>query len=369
MDHLGAALDEVDTPALVVDLDQMESNIETMARLGRDLDLALRPHIKSHKIPDLARWQMEAGAVGITCQKLGEAEVMADAGLTDITIAYPIIGTPKLRRLTDLAQRVRVTTLVDSFDGARPLSEAAASAGITLDTLVEVDDGYHRCGLPPESVLPLARAVAEELPGVRFVGILAYEGHLYDLTDRGAVIREARRSYSLMGEVAEQVREAGIPVDRVSVGASTTAEAAAEHPAVTELRPGSYIFNDRYQMSMGAVGVEDCALFVLATVVSCPARDRAVIDAGSKALTWSPPLGADGYGLILGHEDSMIDRLADEHGIISVPEHARPFSIGERVRVIPNSHPPVVNAFSELVGDRDGRVEVVWPIAARGKMQ
>ena len=369
MDQLGAPLDEVDTPALIVGLDQMESNIDAMAGLGRDLDLALRPHIKSHKIPELARRQMEAGAVGITCQKLGEAEVMADAGLPDITIAYPIIGTPKLRRLTDLAQRARITTLVDSFEGARPLSEAATSAGITLDTLVEVDDGYHRCGLPPGNVLPLGRAVAEELPGLRFVGILAYEGHLYDLTNRSTVTREAGRSYNLIGEVAERLREAGIPVDRVSVGASATAGAAAQHPAVTELRPGSYIFNDRYQMSMGAVGVEGCALFVLATVVSCPARDRAVIDAGSKALTWSPPIGADGYGLILGHEESTIERLADEHGIISVPDQARPFAIGERVRVIPNSHPPVVNSFSELVGFRDDRVEVVWPIAARGKMQ
>ena len=360
---------DVDTPALIVDLDLMASNIEAMAELGRDGGLAIRPHIKSHKVPELALMQMEAGAVGITCQKLGEAEVMADAGLADITVAYPIIGAPKLRRLTDLARRIRVTTLVDSMEGAKPLSDAAASAGITLDTLVEVDDGYHRCGVPPEQVLPLARAVAQELPGLRFAGILAYEGHIYDLTDRGVLLREARRSYDVMREVAERVRDAGIPVERVSVGASATARAAADHPAVTELRPGSYIFNDRYQVSMGAVGVEHCALSVLATVVSVPAPHRAIIDVGSKGLSWSPPIGADGYGLILGHEQATIARLADEHGIISIPEAARPFSIGERVRVIPNSHPPVVNAFSELLGYRNDRIDAVWPIAASGRMQ
>jgi D-serine deaminase-like pyridoxal phosphate-dependent protein len=211
--------------------------------------------------------------------------------------------------------------------------------------------------------------VAHDLPGLRFVGILAYEGHIYDLTDRNAVLREVRRSYDLMGEVAGRLRGANIPVTRVSVGASATARAAADHPAITELRPGSYIFNDRYQVSMGAASVEECALSVLATVVSVPARDRAIIDVGSKGLSWSPPVGADGYGLILGHEEATIARLADEHGIVSVPEGTRPFSIGERVRVVPNSHPPVVNAFSELLGYRSDRVDVVWPIAARGRMQ
>ena len=345
----GTGLDDIDTPALIVDLDRMASNIEAMARLGRDGDLALRPHVKSHKIPELALLQMEAGAVGITCQKLGEAEVMADAGLSDITIAY---------RSSELGSSVgdatsrsgRLTTLVDSMEGARPLSEALSADGITLDTLVEVDDGYHRCGVRPEDALTLVRAVAHDLPGLRFVGILAYEGHIYDLTDRIAVLREARRSYDLMGEVVERLRAADIHVERVSVGASATARAAADHPAVTELRPGSYIFNDRYQVSMGAASVEECALCVLATVVSVPTADRAIIDVGSKGLSWSPPVGADGYGLILAHEEATIARLADEHGILSVPEGARPFSIGERVRVIPNSHPPVVNAFSELLG-------------------
>ena len=365
----GTGLDDIDTPALIVDLERMASNIEAMARLGRDGDLALRPHVKSHKIPELALLQMEAGAVGITCQKLGEAEVMADAGLSDITIAYPIIGARKLRRLTDLAHRACLTTLVDSMEGARPLSEALSADGITLDTLVEVDDGYHRCGVRPEDALSLARAVADELPGLCFAGILSYEGQIYDLTDRSAVLGEARRSYDVMGEVAERLRGASIPVDRVSVGASATARAAADHPAVTELRPGSYIFNDRYQVSMGAASVEECALCVLATVVSVPTADRAIIDVGSKGLSWSPPVGADGYGLILAHEEATIARLADEHGILSVPEGARPFSIGERVRVIPNSHPPVVNAFSELLGYRSERVDVVWPIAARGRMQ
>lgn len=369
MEARGTPLNEIDTPALVVDLDRMDANLYAMAGIGRDRGLALRPHIKSHKVPELAWRQMRAGAVGITCQKLGEAEVMAEAGLTDITIAYPIIGRRKLVRLMALARRVNVTTLVDSVEGARPLSEAAASEGLTLDTLVEVDDGYHRGGLPPEDVLPLARAVAEDMRGLRFVGLLAYEGHLYDHVDRAEVMAEARRAYDMMGEVADRLRDADIVVERVSVGTSATARIAADHPAITELRPGSYIFNDRYQVSMGAVEPDDCALTVLATVVSRPADNRAIIDAGSKALSWSPPIGAEGFGLILGHEDATIDRLADEHGIVSVPGTGPPFSIGECVRVIPNSHPPVVNAFDEMVGYRNDVVDVVWPIAARGKMR
>jgi D-serine deaminase-like pyridoxal phosphate-dependent protein len=362
-------MQDVDTPALVVNLDQMEKNIAAMASFGRTHDLAIRPHIKSHKIPELAWKQVKAGAVGITCQKLGEAEVMADAGLSDILVSYPIIGPLKLRRLMDLAQRVSVTTLVDSLAGAAPLSAAAQAEGLTLDVVVEVDDGYHRCGVPPEEVPPLARAVAHELRGLRFVGILAYEGHIYDLASRDAIRRAALESYDLMGRVADALRADGIPPERVSVGASSIAYLAAEHPAVTELRPGTYIFNDRSQLSIGAATVDECALFVLATVVSVPAQDRAIIDAGTKALTFSPIAGVSGYGQIVGHEESAIARLADEHGIIEVPDGARPFHVGERVMVIPNSHAPVVNAFSDLIGMRNDSVECVWQIAARGRMQ
>src|SRR4029450_6160494 len=156
--------------------------------------------------------------------------------------------------------------------------------------------------------------VARGAPALVCAGTLAYEGHIYDLTDRSAVLREAARSYDIMGEVAARLRAADLHFERVSVGASATARAAADHPAITELRPGSYIFNDRYQVSMGSVSDEECALSVLATVVSVPAPDRAIIDVGSKGLSWSPPVGADGYGLILGHEEATIARLADEHG-------------------------------------------------------
>jgi D-serine deaminase-like pyridoxal phosphate-dependent protein len=365
----GSQLDQIDTPALIVDLDRIEANIAAMAALARAHDLALRPHAKAHKIPDLARRQVQAGAVGITCQKLGEAEVMAAAGLTDILVACQIVGAIKVQRLLALARRVRLTTVVDSVEGARPLSDAARANGMVVDTLLEVDVGYHRCGVPPDEVAGLARALTSDCPGLRIRGLMAYEGHIYKLDGAAQVDRATRRAYDLLGDAAARLRAAGVAVECVSVGASAGARVAAAHPAVTELRAGSYIFNDLYQVRMGHVTADDCALSVLATVISARTPDHAVIDAGAKALTFAELPGASGYGLIRGHESAVIDRLADEHGIISVPPGAPPFRVGERVMIVPNDGSVVVNSFSELVGIRAGRVERVWSIAARGCMQ
>ncbi len=365
----GTHIDEIDTPALIIDLDTMEANITAMADLARRHGVALRAHAKGHKVPDLAWRQVRAGAVGIACQKLSEAEVMADTGLPDILIPYPIIGPIKIRRLLDLARRTHLTTVVDSLEGAGPISEAAVAAGMVIDTMLEVDSGYHRCGVSPDDALGIAQTIAHDLPGLRFRGVMAYEGHVYGLERPDDVVRAARASYDVLGAVADRLRDAGLPVECVSAGSSVSAEAAAAHPAITELRAGGYVFNDRSVVLLGGATQRQCSLTVLATVVSKRGTDHAVIDAGSKALSLATLSMVPGFGLLLGHEDAVLRKLADEHGMIAVPEGARPFSIGERVRIIPNEHATVVTQFPELVGVRGDRVECVWPIAARGLMQ
>jgi D-serine deaminase-like pyridoxal phosphate-dependent protein len=365
----GSTLTEIDTPALVVDLEQMDANIAGMANLTCGTGTDLRPHAKTHKIPALAWRQIEAGAVGITCQKLGEAEIMVDAGLDDILVTFPIVGPLKIARLLHLARRAHMTTVVDSLAAARPLSQAAEAQAMTLDTLIEVDVGYRRCGVSADEAPDLARSLVEACPGLRVRGVLAYEGHLYNLAGSGEVAAAATAAYDLLGEVANRLRDLDIPMECVSVGASAAVETAVRHPAITELRAGSYIFNDRAQVMMGGATEDQCALTVLTTVVSAPTRDRAVIDAGAKALTFTTLPGVEGYGCIRNHEDAVLDRLSDEHGMISAPSGGKSFAIGERLQIVPNSGSVVINEFSDLIGVRAGVVECVWAIAARGRMQ
>jgi D-serine deaminase-like pyridoxal phosphate-dependent protein len=365
----GISIDEVDTPSLIVDLDVLEANIERMAVFTRRHNVLMRAHIKSHKIPAIAQLQMRAGAAGIVCQKLGEAELMADAGLADILVPYPIIGPIKVRRLIDLARRVHFTTTVDSREGAGALSAAAQAAGLTIDTMLEIDNGYHRCGVAPEDAAAFVREIVESMPGLRFKGLMGYEGHVYSLSRPDDVEREARRAFDVLANVADTIRADGIPIEVVSTGSSVSFRAAANHPAVTEIRVGGYVFGDRSVVMLGGATQDECSLFVLATVVSKRGSDHAVVDAGAKALSLATLDGIPGFGLILGHEEAEIARIADEHGMIRIPAGGRPFTIGERVMILPNEHTVVVNQFSDLVGVRAGRVETVWPIAGRGLMQ
>lgn len=362
----GTSFEELDTPALIVDLDRMEANIGAMAALAADAGTYLRPHAKAHKIPALAWKQIKAGACGITCQKLGEAEVMADAGIQNILVAMPIVGPIKIARLLQLARRCHITTVVDSLAAAQHLSTAAQD-GAPIDTLIEVDVGYRRCGVSSVGVLDLAKSLQETCPMLRIRGVLAYEGHLYDLSGDD-VVSAAASAYDLLGSVADRLRAAGIPIECVSVGASSAARIAVQHPAITEIRAGSYIFHDRAQIAMGGATEGECALTILATVVSAPTEERVVIDSGAKAVTPTALTGIRGYGSIRGYDSAVLDRLSDEHGMITVL-HGRGPAVGERLQIIPNSGSGVVNQFSELIGVRGGVVECVWPIAAQGRMQ
>lgn len=344
-------IEDLETPAAVVDLARLQANI---SRLQAHLDrhgIANRPHIKTHKIPAIAQMQMRAGAVGITCQKLSEAEVMAEAGINDIFIPYNIIGEAKLARLMKLARQVRVQVTADSAYTARGLSEAAVQAGIALPVLVEFDSGLNRCGVQtPAQAAALAQEIAG-LPGLSFAGLMCYPS-----TEQvGPFVREARRLLA----------EEGLAVETVSGGGSPLAWRAQEFPEVTEHRAGTYVYGDRYCMAHGANTLEQCALTVITTVVSRPTAERGILDAGSKTLS-SDQMGLDGYGLILEYPQAVIYRLSEEHGHVDFSACPQKPAIGERLTVIPNHACAVGNLFNEMVGARDGRVEVVWPVAARG---
>jgi D-serine deaminase-like pyridoxal phosphate-dependent protein len=344
-------LDDLETPVPVVDIDRLEANI---ARLQTYLDshgIANRPHIKTHKIPEIARMQMDAGASGITCQKVSEAEVMAKAGFKDILIPYNILGEPKLNRLMALAKKVTVSVTADSAVVVRGLSKAAQRAELTLTVLIECDTGLHRCGVQsPQEAAELARLICSS-PGLNFGGLMTYPTS--EATD--LFVKETRAS----------LEKDGIPIERVSGGGTPSMWQAHLHPEVTEHRAGIYVYGDRLTLRAGAVTLDTCALRVHATVVSRPTAERGILDAGSKSLS-SDLHGLEGYGHICEYPDAKIYALAEEHGHVdfSACEH-RP-EIGERVSIIPNHCCMVSCLFDEVVGVRGDRVEVVWKVAARG---
>ena len=342
---------ELETPVPVVDLDILQANI---LRLQAYLDkhgIANRPHIKTHKIPAIAQMQMDAGAVGITCQKLSEAEVMADAGFKDIFLPYNIIGTGKLARLIALAAKITLSVTADSAFVTRGLSSAAQAAGLTLTVLVECDTGAERCGVQsPQQAAELARLIAS-LPGLRFGGLMTYP----NTNSLGEFVRATRALLAADG----------LTVERVSGGGTPTMWDAHSIPELTEHRAGIYVYGDRLTLRSGAVQPEDCSLRVLTTIVSRPTPERGIVDAGSKSLS-TDLHGLDGYGLVCEYPEAKIYALSEEHGHIDFSACINKPEIGERLSIIPNHCCVVSNLFDEVVGVRGEQVEVVWKVAARG---
>ncbi|HEX9653567.1 MAG TPA: D-TA family PLP-dependent enzyme [bacterium] len=357
----------LDTPALLIDLDRLEANIAGMAALAKRHGVNLRPHTKTHKCPEIAKMQIAAGATGITCAKLGEAEVMAAAGVEDILIANEIIGEPKFKRLIDLSKQATICVAVDSVFGARSLIAALAPANQTLDIVIEINCGQNRGGvLPGEETLRLAKPIIQSKQ-LQLRGLMTHGGHAYNESSREGIEKIGREEGRVMVETAELLRKNGIPIETVSVGSTPAAQYCASAAGVTEIRPGTYVFYDLTQVDLFACNLEDCALTVLATVISCPGKNRAVIDAGKKALTSDPRgrAGKDGgYGWIV-EKQVIINRLSEEHGVI---ESDAQFEIGEKVRIIPNHACVVVNMFDQIYGIRDGQVKQVFKIAGRGRM-
>jgi D-serine deaminase-like pyridoxal phosphate-dependent protein len=345
---------QLETPVAIVDLDNLEANIAGLQRYLDEYGLVNRPHMKTHKIPEIAHMQLDAGAVGITCQKIGEAEVMAQAGIRDIFLPYNIIGQAKLERLMRLAQRTRLSVTADSEFTVRGLSAAAKGVGLEMPVLVEFDSGIGRCGVQsPQEAADLARSIARS-SGLHFAGLMTYPSN--DKTD--PFVRETKA----------QLEPDGLAVEWVSGGGTPNMWQAHTHLEVTEHRAGMYIYGDRYTLRSGAMQLEDCALKVITTVVSRPTADRGILDGGSKTFS-SDLLGLEGHGLILEYPEAVIFGQSEEHGHTDFSRCQRKPEIGERVTVIPNHCCVVSNLFERIVGVRQDQVEVIWPVAARGKLQ
>ena len=351
-------VEDLDTPCAVVDLDAMEANLRRCQSYLDRSGLALRPHIKTHKIPEFAHLQLKLGARGINCQKLGEVEVMLDAGITDILLSYNIVGRTKLDRLVSAARRSDLKVVADSDAVVDGLSDAMQRAGLVLPVLVECETGMQRCGVvEPDGVAALAQRIARA-PGLRFLGLLTYPRF-------NAVAETAER----LAAAADACRRAGLEPEVVSVGGTPDLYRAHENGVATEHRPGTYIYSDRSLVESKGFGTwDDCALRVHATVVSHPAPDRCVIDAGSKSLS-SDLFGLTGHGRVVEHPDWEIAALSEEHGHVRIPPGAARPRIGERVSIIPNHVCVVSNLHGHIHAARGGRVETSYDVAARGRMQ
>ena len=369
---VGLSPDELDTPALIIDMDRLEFNIKDMAEFARSKGIDLRPHIKTHKSPDIAKMQINSGASGIACAKIGEAEVMAKHGIEDIHIVYPVYGRKKVERIVRLMDSAKITGLIDNYEQARYLSEALSEHNVILDVTVAVDVGLHREGIQPKDADVFFRQVSK-LSNINVIGISTHAGHVYAARSRDEVVRIGREEGETMVEVAKMLRDTGFNVKVVSVGSTPTAKIAGAIDGVTEIRPGNYVFHDVVQASLGVVPLERCALRVLTTIVSKHFRPylRLIVDAGSKALTLSKGAHGSallrGYGIAVGYEDSLlIERLSEEHGVVKVLDDVD-LGVGDRIEIIPNHACAVVNQFDVAYGIRNGKVVKVFNIEARGK--
>jgi D-serine deaminase-like pyridoxal phosphate-dependent protein len=359
----------LDTPLIAVDLHLLRRNIAEMAALAASYGVALRPHAKTHKSPHIARLQLEAGAVGLTCAKLGEAEVLVEqGGVTDILIAYPIVGDIKIQRLLHLLDRARVIVAIDTHRAAAALSQAISTRDRTLDIYLEVNTGQDRAGAyAGQEAVDLAVAISQ-MPGLRLAGVMTHEGHAgFSGPDDIPIIAE--KAGQALVDTAERIRCQGIEVTDVSVGSTPASWFTPRVPGITEMRPGTYVFHDNNAFRHGRIGPDRCAARVVATVVSRPASDRAIIDAGSKALALDPSPSHPGHGFIVGHPGATIARLSEEHGVVTLPPMEHGFDVGDRVEIIPNHICPAVNLTDEFVVIHNGHVVDRWPVAARGKVQ
>jgi len=344
------------TPAVVIDLDVVERNIARVQALCEAAGVANRPHIKTHKSPVIASMQRDAGARGITCQKIGEAEVMADGGHEDILIAYNILGEEKLGRLGRLLARTKVTVAADNPTVVAGLPQAAAIAGRDLDVVVECDTGRRRAGVETAAeAVALAREIASR-PGLSFSGFMLYPPE-----------NAMAETQAFLDAATAGVREMGLKPRMVSSGGTPNLVNLGRIQGVTEHRAGTSVFNDRMMLAAGVAQLEDCALTVYATVVSRAGAERGIVDSGSKTLT-SDTGGLEGHGLILEHPQAKIARFAEEHGFLDLSGcNDRP-QVGDVVRIVPNHVCVVVNMVDRLVTVRGGEIVGELPVAARGRL-
>jgi D-serine deaminase-like pyridoxal phosphate-dependent protein len=345
---------DLDTPALLIDLDLVEANIQRWQTYCDTHAIRNRPHVKTHKLPTLAWKQVRAGAAGVTCQKLGEAEAMAAAGISDILLPYNIVGPHKLERLQQLHRCCSLSVSADSETVLQGLSTAMRAESHPLPVLIECDTGMRRCGVQtPEEAFQLARITAH-LPGLRFAGLLTYP--------------TGPTTAAFFDATVTLCRSTGLDVATLSGGGTPQMWSAHQAAGITEHRAGTYIYHDRMTVAAGAATIDDCALSLLTTVVSRPAPDRAVIDGGSKTFS-SDSFGLDGYGAILNYPQATLVRLSEEHGVVDTSALSRAPRIGEQLRIVPNHACVVSNLHNQAYAVRGDTVEAIWPIASRGAVQ
>jgi D-serine deaminase-like pyridoxal phosphate-dependent protein len=361
--EVGVGAREVETPCLIVDLDRLDRNIRRMAHAAAAAGVGLRPHAKTHKLAPVAERQVAAGCDGVTVAKLGEAEMLVDHGIDDLFIAYPLWGEAKWQRVCRLAEQAAIRVSVDSYEACEGLSAAAARRGLRVPARIEVDTGFGRCGVQSvDEARALARRLSK-LRGIELVGLMSFAGHAYAVGPehvRDAAVADAARVL----EVAAALREDGFAVPEISVGSTPVASHVAELGGVTEIRPGAYVFSDRDQVVLGWGTLDDCALTVLATVVSRPTPTRAVIDAGTKTLTSDRAMSVEGWGAVRGQASWTLVSLYEEHGVLEVPPGEAP--IGTTVEIIPNHACGAVNMHDWVAAVRDGAVEEWWRVEGRG---
>jgi D-serine deaminase-like pyridoxal phosphate-dependent protein len=359
VERILAATEDIITPVAVVDEEIVERNLARMAKLAADHNVKLRPHAKTHKSAYMAQRQMAHGAVGLTCATFTEAEVFAEAGVEDLLIAHPPVGRPKLERLGALAKRVkRLAVSLDDVGIAKSLPE-------NVEVLWEVDPGQHRIGTRPGE--PTVTAVQELVGAIgagRFRGLITHGGHVYAATSQNERQLAADQETDGISTTADLLRRVGIEVRELSVGSTPTAGLALRG-GISEMRPGTYIYGDANQVALGSQRLEDCALAVVATVVSTPTADRAVVDAGSKALSADLRVsGLDGYGIVLARPDLTVARLSEEHAVLTAPQTR--LAIGNRLVILPAHACTTVNLHAALLLFSRDQGLVRLPVAARG---
>jgi D-serine deaminase-like pyridoxal phosphate-dependent protein len=382
-------VDALRTPAILIDRAKALRNLDRMQAEANAHGVRLRPHAKTHKSPLIAQWQIDRGAIGICCAKLGEAEVFATAGIADIRIPYPL-NPANADRLVALSNRTHLSFIVDHPVVARQWSDALVRRARRIDVLVKVDVGFHRCGIDAAAgdAVTMIRDVAS-LPGLRLKGLLSHAGHAYHAHSEEEMKAMAEAEARTMRELAERCRSAGVTIEEISAGATPPARYSIKQQGFTEYRPGNYVYFDRTQLALGAATLEDCALSVLATVVSKPAPDRVIFDSGSKTLTNDGARGfapAPGFGSVLRGSGGgslpggalqpgvlaidgnlLIERLSEEHATVRALNGSTDLEPGDRVRIIPN-HSCVVSNLVDQAWLVEGDEAEPLPIAARGRI-
>ncbi len=383
---------ELDTPCLIVEEGIMEANLGRIAKLATENNVRLRPHAKTHKSVQIAHKQIQSGAVGLTLAKISEAAIFAENGISDIFLAYPAIGEKKITRLMELAMKCRVSVGIDSIEGAAAINRAFETHSKRLPVLLEVDTGLGRTGVELQKACLMAEEIVR-MPYLELQGIYTYRGALLGEikgTSQSAmwetIEKQGRAEAEIMGKLAVDLRKLGFDIQVVSAGSTPTARSSVSAPGLTEIRPGTYVFNDVMQVKLGACNWTDCAAKVLVTVVSRPSPDRAIIDGGSKVFAGdvkpdTPPLNIKGFGTVITidgqpREDILFERMTEEHGMLKLSgSAASDLKVGERLLVIPNHICTTVNLFNELLITKNpiasGQAEIValWPVDARGRLQ